>query len=407
MTQDKYKSQIDWLFHQFPAFQKHGGIAYKPGLSHTEKLLNQFNLDVTKLNAVHVAGTNGKGSTCSFLASLLKESNKKVGLFTSPHIYDFRERIRVNGTMISKKEVMDFIEKIQSLKLEFKPSFFEITFVLAVKHFLDQDCDYCIFETGMGGRLDATNVLLPIATAITNISLDHTEFLGNTLEEISKEKAGIIKVNTPLFIGKKEPHSFPIFQAESSRQNSALYLNDLTYKFKGLPKYQEENFNLALNLFQFLNKKLPNQKLIEKASNKIQYNTGFGKRMELINQYPNIYLDVSHNDAGIMASLSFAKDQTKGKLYVILGGAKDKEYEEGTLNALLETTLSFCLFSNNRSKSIEEWKVIEKITAKPVRIYNSIQEALIETKASLKPNDTLLIMGSFFLISDFNTAFWK
>jgi dihydrofolate synthase/folylpolyglutamate synthase len=308
---------------------------------------------------------------------------------------------------MSKKEVMDFIEKIQSLKLEFKPSFFEITFVLAVKHFLDQNCDYCIFETGMGGRLDATNVLLPIATAITNISLDHTEFLGNTLEEISKEKAGIIKVNTPLFIGKKEPHSFPIFQAESSRQNSALYLNDLTYKFKGLPKYQEENFNLALNLFQFLNKKLPNQKLIEKASNKIQYNTGFGKRMELINQYPNIYLDVSHNDAGIMASLSFAKDQTKGKLYVILGGAKDKEYEEGTLNALLETTLSFCLFSNNRSKSIEEWKVIEKITAKPVRIYNSIQEALIETKASLKPNDTLLIMGSFFLISDFNTAFWK
>ena len=309
--------------------------------------------------------------------------------------------------MISKKEVMDFIEKIQSLKLEFKPSFFEITFVLAVKHFLDQDCDYCIFETGMGGRLDATNVLLPIATAITNISLDHTEFLGNTLEEISKEKAGIIKVNTPLFIGKKEPHSFPIFQAESKRHNSALYLNDLKYKFKGLPDYQVQNFNLSINLFEFLNNELPNQEHIQRASDKIHSNTGYGKRMELINEHPNIYLDVAHNDVGIKESLSFTKNQTKGKLYVILGGAKDKEYEKGTLNALFETTLAFCLFSNNRSKSIEEWKAIEKFTTKPIRIYNSIHEALIETKSSLKPNDALLIMGSFFLISDYNSAFWK
>ena len=203
MTQDKYKSQIDWLFHQFPAFQKRGGLAYKPGLKHTKDLLEHFNLDVTKLNAVHIAGTNGKGSTCSFLASLFTESNHKVGLFTSPHIFDFRERIRVNGLMITQSEVLDFIEEIQSLRLDFKPSFFEITFVLAVKHFLDQGCDYCIFETGMGGRLDATNVLDPIATAITNISLDHTEFLGNTLEAISKEKAGIIKMNTPLFYRKK------------------------------------------------------------------------------------------------------------------------------------------------------------------------------------------------------------
>jgi dihydrofolate synthase/folylpolyglutamate synthase len=407
LTQDKYKSQIDWLFHQFPAFQKQGGIAYKPGLSHTEKLLNHFNLDVTKLNAVHIAGTNGKGSTCSFLASLLTESNKKVGLFTSPHIFDFRERIRVDGTMIAKKEVIDFIAEIQSLKLEFRPSFFEITFVLAVKHFINTNCDYCVFETGMGGRLDATNVLQPAATAITNISLDHTAFLGNTLAAISKEKAGIIKVNTPLFIGKKEPHSFPIFKAESKRKHSTLYLNDLKYTFKGLPDYQVQNFNLAINLFEFLNKELPNQELIQRASDKIHSNTGYGKRMELINEHPNIYLDVAHNDVGIKESLSFTKNQTKGKLYVILGGAKDKEYEKGTLNALFETTLAFCLFSNNRSKSIEEWKAIEKLTTKPIRIYNSIDEALIETKSILNPSDALLIMGSFFLISDYNTAFWK
>ena len=195
-------------------------MAYKPGLNNTKKLLEYFNLDVIKLNAVHVAGTNGKGSTCSFLASLLTESNQKVGLFTSPHIFDFRERIRIDGVMINQTEVLDFIEEIQTLQLDFKPSFFEITFVLAVKHFLDQGCDFCIFETGMGGRLDATNVLQPEATAITNISLDHTEFLGNTLEAISKEKAGIIKANTPLFIGKKEPHSFPIFESISKKKDA-------------------------------------------------------------------------------------------------------------------------------------------------------------------------------------------
>jgi dihydrofolate synthase/folylpolyglutamate synthase len=276
-----------------------------------------------------------------------------------------------------------------------------------VKHFINTNCDYCVFETGMGGRLDATNVLQPAATAITNISLDHTAFLGNTLAAISKEKAGIIKVNTPLFIGKKEPHSFPIFKAESKRKHSTLYLNDLKYTFKGLPDYQVQNFNLAINLFEFLNKELPNQELIQRASDKIHSNTGYGKRMELINEHPNIYLDVAHNDVGIKESLSFTKNQTKGKLYVILGGAKDKEYEKGTLNALFETTLAFCLFSNNRSKSIEEWKAIEKLTTKPIRIYNSIHEALIETKSSLKPNDALLIMGSFFLISDYNSAFWK
>ena len=259
----------------------------------------------------------------------------------------------------------------------------------------------------MGGRLDATNILQPSATAITNISLDHTAFLGNTLEAISKEKAGIIKVNTPLFIGKKEPHSFPIFKAESKRKHSALYLNDLKYKFKDIPDYQVQNFNLAINLFEFLHKELTNQELIQRASDKIHSNTGYGKRMELINEHPNIYLDVGHNDVGIKESLSFTKNQTKGKLYVILGGAKDKEYGEATLNALFETTLAFCLFSNNRSKSIEEWKAIEKLTTKSIRIYNSIDEALIETKSILKPSDALLIMGSFFLISDYKTAFWK
>ena len=407
LTQDNYKSKIDWLFHQFPAFQKQGGMAYKPGLRHTQKLLEYFKLDVRKLNAVHVAGTNGKGSTCSILASLLTESKKKVGLFTSPHIFDFRERIRVNGTMISEKEVSKFVEDVQSLKLDFKPSFFEITFVLAVKHFLDQNCDYCVFETGMGGRLDATNVLTPIATAITNISLDHTEFLGDTLEEIAKEKAGIIKANTPLFIGIKEPHSFSIFEALTKENSSKIIITDNRYTVRDIPKYQNENLNLAVQIHEYITQDACSKNELENAWQNIKKNTGYAKRMESISQKPQIFLDVAHNDEGILASIKFCRQKTKGKLFVIFGGAKDKKYNDTTLELLNETFLSFCLFSNERTKSIEDWQEVQKSLTKKNPIYLSIHEALNKTKPALKPNDTLLVTGSFFLISDFNPAFWK
>ena len=407
LTQDNYKSKIDWLFHQFPAFQKQGGMAYKPGLSHTQKLLEYFKLDVRKLNTVHVAGTNGKGSTCSILASLLTESKKKIGLFTSPHIFDFRERIRVNGTMISEKEVSKFVEDVQSLKLDFKPSFFEITFVLAVKHFLDQNCDYCVFETGMGGRLDATNVLTPIATAITNISLDHTEFLGDTLEEIAKEKAGIIKANTPLFIGIKEPHSFSIFEALAKENLSKIIITDNRYTVRDIPKYQNENLNLAVQLHEYITQGACSKNELENAWQNIKKNTGYAKRMESISQKPQIFLDVAHNDEGILASIKFCRQKTKGKLFVIFGGVKDKKYNETTLELLNETFLSFCLFSNERTKSIEDWQEVQKSLTKKNPIYLSIHEALNKTKPALKPNDTLLVTGSFFLTSDFNPAFWK
>ena len=406
MTQDKYKSQIDWLFHQFPAFQKQGGMAYKPGLNHTKKLLEHFKLDVAELKAVHIAGTNGKGSTCSFLASLLIESNQKVGLFTSPHIFDFRERIRVNGVMISQTEVLDYIEEIQMLQLDFKPSFFEITFVLAVKYFLDQGCDYCIFETGMGGRLDATNVVLPVATAITNISLDHTEFLGNTLEAISKEKAGIIKANTPLFIGKKEPHSFPVFESISKQNNAPLHTNESQYPFEGLPKYQKENFNLALNLFEFVSESKCHADILEKALQHLEQNTGYGKRLECIAKNPTLYLDVSHNDEGIQRTVEYAKDQSKGKLFTILGGAKDKEYSDRTFEVLNQAQTSFCLFSNPRSKSKEDWEHTTRFFEKEPSIFSNLGEAIKRIRPLMAEEDTLLITGSFFLISDYKPSFW-
>ena len=382
-------------------------MAYKPGLNHTKKLLNHFNLDVTKLNAVHVAGTNGKGSACCFLASLLTESNQKVGLFTSPHIFDFRERIRINGVMINQTEVLNFIEEIQTLQLDFKPSFFEITFVLAVKHFLEEGCDYCIFETGMGGRLDATNVLRPVATAITNISIDHTDFLGNTLEAISKEKAGIIKVNTPLFIGKKEPHSFPIFASISKKNNAILHVNQNQYPFEGLPQYQKENFNLALNLFELVSKSKSQPNNVEKAFQNLEQNTGYGKRMECIAENPTLYLDVSHNDEGIQRSVEYAKDKSKGRLFIIFGGAKDKKYSARTFEVLNQAQTSFCLFSNPRSKSKEDWKQAKMFFEREPTIFANLGEAIERIKPLMAQDDTLLITGSFFLISDYKPPFWQ
>ncbi len=407
MTQDKYQSQIDWLYHQFPTFQNQGGRAYKPGLNHTKKLLSQFQLDISKLKAIHIAGTNGKGSTCSYLASLLTESNQKVGLFTSPHIFDFRERIRVDGVMISQTAVLDLIEEIQTLRLDFKPSFFEITFVIGVKYFLDKGCDYCIFETGMGGRLDATNVLYPIVTAITNISLDHTEFLGNTLESISKEKAGIIKENTPIFLGKKEPHSFPIFESISEKNNAPLHINGNQYLFKGMPEYQKENFNLALNLFEFILKRKCHSDTLEKALHHLAQNTGYGKRLECIAENPALYLDVSHNDEGIQRSIEYIKNQTKGQLYIILGGAKEKKYSTRTIEFLHYGQTSFCLFSNPRSKSKEDWEKATRFFEKEVLIFANLSDAMERIRPMLAEEDTLLITGSFFLISDYKPSFWQ
>ena len=380
-------------------------MAYKPGLSHTNKLLERFNLDVSKLKAIHIAGTNGKGSTCSFLASLLTESNQKVGLFTSPHIFDFKERIRINGVMISQSEVLDYIDEIQMLQLDFKPSFFEITFVLAVKHFLAQQCDICVFETGMGGRLDATNVLSPIATAITNISIDHTEFLGDTLEAIAKEKAGIIKNETPLFLGKKEAHSYSIFKEIADNKNSTIFINEPRHPFEGLPEYQKENFNLAIQIVDFIKQTEIRSKLISQALKHLKKNTGYGKRMEFLERAPDIYLDVAHNDKGIQASIEFAKKKTKGRLHVILGSAKDKIYEDSTIEQLLSTEISFCVFSNKRSKTKTDWMEINTQFKKEITIYPTIHDAILNVKPKLKDEDTLLITGSFFLISDYIPSF--
>ena len=211
MKFETYTQAVSWLFDQFPSYQNNGASAYKPGLKQTTDLLHSLAIEPKNMSIIHVAGTNGKGSTCSYMSSILTEKNEKVGLFTSPHIFDFRERIRINGVQIDETAVVNFCQRVIDLNLDFVPSFFEVTFAMAIDHFQQNHCTYAVIETGMGGRLDSTNVLQSRIAVITNIGLDHTQFLGETLPEIAFEKAGIIKSNQPVVIGQTQKEIEALF----------------------------------------------------------------------------------------------------------------------------------------------------------------------------------------------------
>ncbi|MDA7763021.1 bifunctional folylpolyglutamate synthase/dihydrofolate synthase [Crocinitomicaceae bacterium] len=396
-----YSEHIDWLFQQFPAFQKQGGQAYRPGLSHTHKLLSLFELDLEKLKYIHVAGTNGKGSVCSITASILTEKKYQVGLFTSPHLFDFRERIRVNGAMISEQEVVAFCETIRNTKLDFKPSFFEITFVLAIRHFTNQNCDYVVLETGMGGRLDATNVVNPLVSVITNIGLDHLQYLGNTLKDIAKEKAGIIKEKTPVFIGKKQDEVYAFFEEISSEKKAPIYIAKESYTDSKLPKYQLENVNTAISALSELHIEC-SEEIIQKSLSNIYINTGYQKRMEIVQDKPTIIVDASHNKDGLAITLDEIREKYKGKIYCIFGSTKEREVNAGFMNIFNHTHLYFCTFSNERSKTVEDWNTINVTLNQSIEIHTDINPLFNEVRAKLSPNDVLLVTGSFFLLSDLN-----
>lgn len=396
-----YSEHIDWLFQQFPAFQKQGGQAYKPGLSHTQKLLSLFDLDIEKLKYVHVAGTNGKGSVCSITASILTEKKYNVGLFTSPHLFDFRERIRVNGEMISEQEVVDFCEMIRNNELDFKPSFFEITFVMAIRHFVSQNCDYAVLETGMGGRLDATNVVKPLISVITNIGLDHQQYLGNTLKAIAKEKAGIIKEQTPVVIGKKQDEVYAVFEQISSEKKAPIHIAKESYTHAKLPKYQLENINTAISALSELNIEC-SEEIIQKSISNLYKNSGYQKRMEIVQDMPTIIVDASHNKEGLEITLDEIREKYKGKIYCIFGSTKEREVNAGFMNIFNQTHLYFCVFSNERSKTVEDWNTINTTLNQSIEIHMDINPLFNEVRAKLSPNDVLLVTGSFFLLSDLN-----
>jgi len=397
MQENAYQACVSWLFERFPSFQNVGAEAYKPGLERVFELLDILQIDPKKIPTIHIAGTNGKGSTAAYCASLLQESGLKVGLFTSPHIFDFSERIRVNGCPIAQSYVIDFCTRFQNLNSTIDASFFELTFAMALSYFEAQQCDYIVIETGLGGRLDATNVVSPKVSIITNIGLDHQEFLGNTLESISGEKAGIIKTKIPVIIGEKQAETKCIFEHQAKLNNAPLFFAEdfqSVIPNKQLSGYRANNFKTALLALKVIGFELSSD-VQGKALENLQTNTGFFGRLETWQQSPKIMIDVSHNPAGIAATLPLIETECKGQLFILYGAAKDKDASEILALFPSQAKVAACIFSNPRSKNLEEWQALGVQT-----VYDNLPLAIDDLKKQMQPTDLIWITGSFFLISD-------
>ena len=404
---NNYTKVIDWLYKQFPSYQEIGGSAYKPGLENVSQLLNSLGNPHLKTETIHVAGTNGKGSTCSFIASLLTEKGEKVGLFTSPHIFDFKERIRINGTKISEEEVVSFCHQLKEIELPFQPSFFEITFAMAMHHFARNNCTYAIIETGLGGRLDATNVITPLLSIITNISLDHQNFLGNTIEEIATEKAGIIKNKVPVFVAEESSITKEIFVNTANVKNTQVtFLTPSQKVHQQLASYQQTNLQTALQAIAIIDIH-PTEHEITSAITKLYQNTGLFGRFQEINSSPRIIIDASHNEGGIKILLKELEQTPHEKLKFIVGSSGDKDLKKLISNLPSTSEINLCVFKNERSTTYDELSKIAAGNSAIRKVYKEVNHALNEIVSYTLPDETIVICGSFFLISDINLSLLK
>lgn len=401
-----YEEAVNWLFDQFPSYQNIGASAYKPGLSHVYHLAEVFENPQNHLQFIHVAGSNGKGSVCSMLASILKEAGYKTGLFTSPHLIDFTERIRVNGSCIDEDFVVEFCQRIQDLELPFEPSFFEITWVMALCFFRQQKTDICVIEVGLGGRLDATNIINPLLSVITSISLEHQQFLGDTIELIATEKAGIIKNGVPVVIGELNPELTDIFEKIASEKNAPIDWRSQHVAFpKGFPlmgNYQSQNWQTVKAVLDNLTTLTITQKHVESGLQNLSRNTGFYGRLQVMENEPRVIYDVSHNVDGIKQTLSFFKNEiNNNQLLLVYGTSADKDLDSIIPLFPNNCPLFFSEFSNARSLKLENWESkCEQHKLKSTN-FNSPKEALKHAKLLATKEQTILIFGSFFLIHDF------
>ncbi len=400
-----YNEVIDWLFSQLPNYQKEGGSAYKPGLDIIKRLLHNLDNPHQKIKTVHVAGTNGKGSVSHILASVFIEHGYKTGLFTSPHIIDFRERVKIDGQPISQDVVTDFVEKNKNYWAEIEASFFEITTALAFYSFLKEKCEIAIIETGLGGRLDSTNVLIPEVSVITNVSLDHTSFLGNTIEEVASEKAGIIKKNVPVIIGEKQGNSYRVFEEMAkenaspliyAKQDVALIETDL------IGDYQQKNIRTALSTIKQLETlgwKFDKEKVLT-AFRKVKSNTGLMGRMQKIGEAPDIIMDAAHNLHGLSVLKDEIQNLNFNRLLILYGSSNDKDVEEIFKNLPKEASYYFTSFESKRSLKKSELELLADSNHLSYSTYSSPQKALTEAKKMSNPDDLILIFGSFYLMEE-------
>lgn len=399
----KYKEVVDWLFLQIPNYQHQGGDAYKPGFDRINALLDVLGNPQQRLKTIHVAGTNGKGSVCHIFSAIFQNNGYKTGLFTSPHITDFRERIKINGKLISKDFVVWFVETYQSDILRIQPSFFEITTAMAFLAFEKKNCDIAIIETGLGGRLDATNVILPELSVITSIGLDHTAFLGNSVELIAAEKAGIIKSKTPIIVGYVNDSVYDVIENYAKSKDAPIYRTDpLPSKPEPtdlLGQYQQRNIRtvlLGIELLKFY-WSLDDGRTSE-AINYVKKLTNFKGRLQLLSDHPKVIADAAHNVEGVESLLSEIRLLDYSNLFIIYGASNDKDWKEILRKMPREATFSFVEFDSKRSVKLEDFKLEAEMIGIQYKLFSNASKALNHSKLNANTNDLILICGSFYLL---------
>jgi dihydrofolate synthase/folylpolyglutamate synthase len=427
-----YRQTLDYLFSQLPMFQRVGAAAYKADLDNTIAICKLLNNPENKFRSIHIAGTNGKGSTSHMLASILQSAGLKVGLYTSPHLKDFRERIRINGEMIPEEKVIDFVEKYKTDFEKIKPSFFEMTVGLAFDHFAKEKVDIAVIEVGLGGRLDSTNVITPLVSVITNISFDHTALLGNTIEKIAAEKAGIIKDKVPVIIGETQEEAKDVFIKKAHEHHSRIIFADQVFSTKDirpveneklylrfdieknhkiifknmeaelLGLYQKKNIATVLAAVEELNNAgfVLDENAIRDGIKNVIKNTALLGRWQVLSNDPLTIADTGHNEAGIREVIDQISQTPHDQLHFVLGMVNDKDIS--TVLSLLPSSAIyyFCKANIPRGLDAKELAVQAKSFGLNGSVYNSALEAYIAAKKNAKANDLVFIGGSTFTVAE-------
>lgn len=401
-----YQQTLGYLFKQLPMYQRVGSAAYKTDLQNTIELCKILDNPQHKFKSIHIAGTNGKGSTSHMLASVLQEAGYKVGLYTSPHLKDFRERVKINGKMISGVEVINFVNCYKTQFEQINLSFFEWTVGLAFDYFAQQNVDIAVIETGLGGRLDSTNVVTPELSVITNIGLDHTQFLGNTLSLIAVEKTGIIKKNIPVIIGETQEETKDIFINKAEELDTSILFADkqklATYEcdLKGL--YQKKNIATAICSINKLQEKgwdISNQNIILGLKNVVA-NTGLMGRWQTLQENPKVICDTGHNEAGITYIVQQLKQESYSKLHIVFGAVNDKSITNILYLLPKKAVYYFCEANIPRALNVNDlYTQAIKIGLNGVK-FRSVNEALNEAKANADNNDLIFVGGSTFVVAE-------
>ncbi|MDP5044218.1 MAG: bifunctional folylpolyglutamate synthase/dihydrofolate synthase [Leeuwenhoekiella sp.] len=403
-----YDETLHWMFGRLPMFQRQGAAAYKNNLDNILLLSEHLGNPHKHFKSIHIAGTNGKGSTSHMIASVLQEAGYSTGLYTSPHLKDFRERIRVNGVMAEESFVIQFIEKHKQFLEANELSFFELTVGMAFQYFAERQVDIAVVEVGLGGRLDATNIITPLLSVITNIGLDHTAFLGTTLSQIAGEKAGIIKNGIPVVIGERQDDTTAVFKSIALQNEAPIYYTDeshypeLESELKG--SYQQKNKQTVQKAIEVLNNTTDfkiSQVALEIGIKRVVTNTGLLGRWQVLQEFgPKIICDTGHNAEGLMYVTAQLKEEQFNQLHIVLGVVSDKELS--TLLPLFPKHAHYYFSKPEGPRGLDESILQEKAAHFDLQgnKYENISEAFKAAKRTSKPDDLIFIGGSTFVVAE-------